>query len=149
MMNVETKYCQFLSQNRPMALRILAIQGGLNSTRFLISSVPRFRKIESAERPVYQFLNFSKFSLIVIFHNLAIAVLYQRLIYLSWVMCLFLSMNAMNQASIPSHSVILPGGCKDHPSSSSVQFDFALLRSIDVDTMLASLSAPPLAMGTI
>jgi hypothetical protein len=78
-----------------------------------------------------------------------IAILCQRAIYLSLIIFLFFSAYDRNQESIPSHSDICPGGCNDHPSSSSVQFDFALLRSIDVETRLSSSSAPPLAMGTI
>lgn len=89
------------------------------------------------------------FDVILSVHFLFSTMLYQRPIYLSVVICLLFSTYFINQLSIPSHSAIFPGGYSDQPSSSSVQFDFALLRSIDVDTRLASSFAPPLAMGII
>lgn len=47
----------------------------------------------------------------------------------------------------PSHWRGSPGWCISHPSSASVQFDFALLRTIEVHTQFVSSSAPPRATG--
>ena len=74
---------------------------------------------------------------------------YHRLMYLSLMISLSFLTKSMHHASMPSHWFMSPGGWIDHPSSSKVQFAFALFRSIDVDTRLSSWSGPPRETGTI